>query len=98
VSQKRISAMIAALSTSAFAGSSECPAPPVSTSAAAICAAESYLTKVPDAALPMKYQAVELEDHWVVSYRPKDSNVRGGGGELTVDRASGKVSFVRWYR
>jgi hypothetical protein len=46
----------------------------------------------------MNYQAAEKKEHWVVTYSPRDSNGRGGGGKLRVEKATGKVTFVEWYR
>jgi hypothetical protein len=46
----------------------------------------------------MAYQAVEKKDHWVVTYNPSNTNIRGGGGELRVEKATGKVTFVVGYR
>ena len=48
--------------------------------------------------MPMKYQAIEQKDHWVVTYNPSDTNIRGGGGELRVEKATAKVTFVVGYR
>ena len=46
----------------------------------------------------MNYQAMEKQDHWVVTYNPSDTNIMGGGGELRVEKATGKVTFVVGYR
>jgi len=57
-----------------------------------------YLSKEINSATTLKYQTSERKDHWMVMYSPKDSSVRGGGGELRVEKDTGKVSFVVGYR
>jgi len=46
----------------------------------------------------LKYQAEEQDEYWFVVYGPKESNVRGGGGKLRIDKATGRVVFVQGYR
>ena len=91
-------AFLAALSACAVAKSADCPVPPVSTAAGATCVAESYVAKGVHAAWAMKFRAKELKGHWLVMFSPTDSNVRGGGGKLRIDKATGQVDVVELYR
>ena len=90
--------VLACLFHCAMANATDCPAPPVSTAASAICLAKLHVVKGEQFAWTLEYRAEELSDHWVVIYGPTDSNVRGGGGKLRVDKATGQVTFVEGYR
>jgi hypothetical protein len=90
--------VLAGLSACAMAHAVDCPAPPISTAASATCRAESYLAKGARVAWTLKYQAEELKEYWLVTYSPTDSNVRGGGGKLRIEKATGQATFVEGYR
>ena len=76
----------------------DCPPPPVLTDSGAICLAETYVSKRSDSPWEMTFQAADLKDHWLVTYNPKDTNIRGGGGKLRVEKFAGRVTFVEGYR
>jgi hypothetical protein len=94
----RIIVPVVLASSSALAAATDCPAPPVVTSDGAICLAELNMATDASQTYALKYQAEEHEDYWLVVYWPKDSNVRGGGGKLRIDKATGRVVFVEGYR
>lgn len=85
-------------SWNAFASAVACPAPPVVTSEAAICLAQLHTSAAASSTYTMKYRAEEHTDFWSVEYWPEAANVRGGGGKLSIDKASGRVVFVEGYR
>jgi len=92
-----IIALMVVASSSASAATTACPAPPVATSDAAICLAKLH-TPSENRTFALKYLTEEHEDYWFVEYWPKDSSVRGGGGKLRIDKATGQVVFVEGYR
>jgi len=98
VSQNRILPLLVSIAACSVAVASDCPTPPVSTVATATCLAEAYVSKGLNSALQMDYQAEELKDYWLVTYSPRDTNVRGGGGKLRIEKLSGRVTFVEGYR
>ena len=98
MSQNRILTLFASFAFNAAVAAGDCPAPPVWTVADATCLAEAYVLRRSDSPWQMKYEALDLKDHWLVTYSPKDSNVRGGGGKLRVEKLSGRVVFVEGYR
>jgi hypothetical protein len=75
----------------------ECAPPPVVTSEHAICIGRRYFAKAPSPG-KLGCEAKEHDKLWLVRCMPESSNVRGGGGELEVDRTSGKVKLVLGYR
>jgi len=95
---QRIIALMALASSSTFAAATACPAPPIVTSDAAVCLAELHTATAASRTYTLKYQAEEHNDYWFVVYGPKESNVRGGGGKLRIDKATGQVTFVEMYR
>jgi hypothetical protein len=89
---------MALASSSAMASNATCPAPPVATSGAAICLAKAQVEKAGSQTYSVLYQVEEHKDYWLVVYGPKESNVRGGGGSLKVDRATGQITVLELYR
>ena len=93
-----IVALLVLASSGALAGTTACPAPPVATSDGAICLAELHMATGPSRTHALKYQAEEHEDYWLVAYGPKESNVRGGGSRLKIQKSTGQVVLVEAYR
>jgi hypothetical protein len=94
----RIIVLMALASSSALSSEAPCPAPPVATSGAAICLAKLQVEKAGSQTYAVSYRVEEHKDHWLVVYAPNESNVRGGGGTLKVDKATGQVAVVERYR
>jgi hypothetical protein len=98
MSAHRIIVLMVIASSSAIASEVACPAPPIATPDAAICVAKLQVAKAGSKTFSVLYRAQEHKDHWLVVYGPKESNVRGGGGKLSVDRETGQVTVVELYR
>ena len=94
----RIIVLMGLASSCALASEANCPAPPVATADAAICLAKLQVGKAGSQTYSVSYRAEAHKDYFVVVYGPKDSNVRGGGGMLKVDRVTGQVALVEVYR
>ncbi len=75
-----------------------CAPPPVASAAAAICLVSAAVARKSDGLWETVYEAVEEKGHWIVVYRPKDLQVRGGGGKCQVDMATGELRFFDGYR
>ena|SRR5687768_14368292 len=94
----RIIVLMVLASSSALGSEATCPVPPIATSDAAICLAKLQVEKENAQTYSVSYRVEEHKDHWLVVYGPKESYVRGGGGKLRVDRATGQVTVVELYR
>jgi hypothetical protein len=75
----------------------DCPPPPVITESHAICLARNFVEN-PKPSLALSYEVSEREGHWLVYYRPTASNVRGGAGDLQIEKISGNVKFVKGHQ
>jgi cytochrome c oxidase assembly factor CtaG len=73
-----------------------CPPLPVETTEHAVCLARQFAEqrKLP---WTLAYQAKEEPTSWLVTYVPEGS-VRGGSGEVRVNKVNGEVSVVQLYR
>ena len=80
----------------AAASAEDCGHPPVTKATNAICLAKRFVKQPSD--WELAFEAKELPNEWLVSYAPTDSNVRGGAGDLKVEKASGKITVVKLYR
>ncbi len=87
---------VAALSYADIA-SSNCAPPPVTTAKHAICLARQYAERS-QPHWELAYSAREERTHWLVIYIPANHEVRGGGGELKVEKEFGIVTFIQGYR
>lgn len=76
----------------------ECAAPPVLTAEHAACLGRQFIERGPPPPWELEYQARDTGSRWVVYYGSSQRGVRGGGGELRVQKKSGVVSFVRGFR
>lgn len=77
----------------------DCAAPPVTAPDHAICLARQFAEQPKPPPRELEFKAKDGASHWLVFYGPKpDSGVRGGGGELRIDKKSGQVTFLRGYR
>ncbi len=94
----RIVPLILLASSSAMALEGPCRAPPVVSSDAAVCLVEMHLKTAASHAVPLKYEAEEHADYWLVVYAPKERDVRGGGGKLRIDKATGQIAVEELYR
>lgn len=75
----------------------ECAPPPVNGAEQAICLAKKFANQSkPKWAL--KFQAKELASDWLVSYSPKNSQVRGVSGEVQVSKVSGTITIKNLQR
>ncbi len=77
--------------------STVCSLPPVTNSDHAVCLAREYV-EVFEHEWRVIYRAEESTSHWLVSYGPSETTVRGGAGDLKVDKASGTVTIIGGYR
>jgi len=91
-------AAVVALLVSMSASAAECAGPPVVNARGAICLARHFVERSGTQQRGSSYSARQTATEWLVSYRPTDNNVKGGGGELRVDKATGEVSVVQLYR
>ena len=94
----RVVRLIILAYSSAVVGATACPSPPVVTSDGAICLAKLRMDSGATRTYKLEYQAEEHKDYWFVWYGPEESNVRGGGGKLRIDKASGRIVVVELYR
>jgi hypothetical protein len=85
-------------SSVALAAENACPKPPVVTADAAICLAQVHIGSTASRTYTVKYQAEEHQDHWSVTFGPRESNVLGSGGKLRIEKVTGRVVFVEGYR
>jgi hypothetical protein len=76
----------------------ECLPPPVATSEQALCLAGKFIKQQPPVPWEVKFKARESDLQWLVSYYPVSNEVRGGAGDLRIDKASGNVTVVQLYR
>lgn len=79
-------------------GRSRCGDPPVTNAEQAVCFARSYLEGTPEGAdwKRLKAEAFEHDESvWVVEFIDERPGVLGGGGQVTVDVKSGKVTGLR---
>jgi hypothetical protein len=76
----------------------DCAAPPVTDAIQAICLARQFVEKPTPPTWELQYEVKETEQDWLVYYSSKSSSVRGGAGDLKVDKKSGEVVFVQGYR
>jgi len=89
--------MSALISGTSVAHSEECPSLPVTTASHAICLAKRFVeNKKPQWAV--SYETKETTDHWLVYYHPASSNVRGGAGDLKIEKSPGTVKLIRGYK
>lgn len=77
---------------------SECAAPPVLKAEHAACLGRQFMERGPPPPWELKYEALDAGASWVVYYAAKQRGMRGGGGELSVHKKSGAVTFVRGFR
>lgn len=75
----------------------DCRPPPVADAEQASCLARKYMERSKDP-WELACRATPTQTHWLVICVPRNHKVRGGGGEFTVDRATGVVEFIRGYR
>lgn len=80
-----------------FCYAKECLPPPVSSEAQAACLAENFVEKR-KYSWETGYRVKDANNYWLVSYYPISSHIRGGAGDLKVEKTSGKVILVRGYR
>lgn len=86
-----------AICISASTASAEgCPPPPVKDESHAICLAQQYAKH--SNPWELTFEAQEQPKEWLVSYAPKSSGIRGGAGDLKIEKESGKVIVVKLYR
>ena len=100
ISMKPIAPLVAlgcSLIASAVAAQ-DCGTLPVVTATQAICLAEQSGYAERNPRIELQWEASDAKSHWLVLYRPKSFEVRGGGGDLKVDKKSGKVTFLKGYR
>ena len=71
---------------------------PVASEESAICIARQFVNSPAPAQWEVTFRAEEVQSQWKVSFSPTSSTVRGGSGELVVDKLSGKVTVVRLNR
>jgi hypothetical protein len=76
----------------------ECAAPPVLTAEQAACLGRQFIERSPPPPWELKYEVRDAGSRWVVYYGPSQRGVRGGGGELSVNKKSGVVIFVQGSR
>jgi hypothetical protein len=76
----------------------ECRPPPVASSEQALCFAGKFIKQQPPVPWEVKFNVKESDLQWLVSYHPVSSEVRGGAGDLRIDKASGRVTVVQVYR
>ena len=77
----------------------ECAAPPVVNANHAVCLARQFAERPTPPPWELEFQVKERGSHWFVYYGPKlGSGVRGGGGDLKIDKKSGQVTFIRGHR
>jgi hypothetical protein len=95
---RRIIVLMALASSGALASEARCFAPPVATSDAAACLAKLQVEKGGSQTYSVSYRVEEHKEYWLVMYAPKESNIRGGGGTLKVNKATGQVAVVERYR
>jgi hypothetical protein len=74
-----------------------CGSAPVVKADHAICLARQF-TNRDKAPWELEFHAKEAKSHWTVSYKPINHQVRGGAGDLKVDKKSGQVTFIKGYR
>lgn len=88
---------ITPLSPLAFAA--QCPPPPVESKTHVACIAHQFVERLSPPEWEITFEANESEKLWVVSYGPKlGSGIRGGGGTLSINKATGKVVLLKRYR
>ena len=76
----------------------KCGPLPVASKEIAICLARQFVNAPTSPEWEVTFSAEEVELQWRVWFGPKSSDVRGGSGELVVDKQSGKVTVVHLYR
>jgi hypothetical protein len=86
------------LSQSSMASSKECPPPPVASAAHATCLGLQYFESPTPSSWELGCEAREQGSAWLVRCTPRSSGVRGGGGEVEVEKLSGKVKLILGYR
>jgi hypothetical protein len=92
-------AATALLTLSAAASAGDCAAPPVTTADHAVCLARQFAEKPKPPPWELEFKAKEAASHWLVYYGPKPSSgVRGGAGDLQIEKKSGEVRLLRGYR
>jgi len=69
----------------------------VASATQAICFARQF-TDREKAFSELEFEAKERKADWMVHYRPKSLQVRGGAGDLKVDKKSAAVTFIKGYR
>jgi hypothetical protein len=90
-----LAAAALALAGSACAAD-QCAPAPVKDAEHAICIASQYAKQ--SNPWELRFETKEQPKDWLVSYYPKESSVRGGAGDLKIEKASGKVTVVQLYR
>ena len=89
--------LVLAFSAAAVTASAEdCGRPPVTTATHAICLAEHYTKRAH--ARELTFEAKEQPTEWLVSYSPKDQDCCGDAGDLKIEKASGKITWVKAQR
>lgn len=77
----------------------ECGPPPVIETDHAICLARRFAERPTPPPWELEFEVKDAESHWLVFYGPNaGSGVRGGGGDLKIDKKSGEVIFLRGHR
>lgn len=89
--------LLPALLTVFAAHAEECPLPPVNSAPHAVCLAKRFAEN-PKPEWTVGYEAKETKGHWLVYYRPTSRGVRGGGGDIQIEKVSGVVKLLRGYR
>lgn len=99
---KRISSTLAgalaALLVAPGARAAECGALPVKAAEQATCLARGFLVANQAPQWDVAFEPLDRGKRWHVRYAAKSPNVRGGSGELSVEKDSGKVTLVWGYR
>lgn len=84
---------------SPLAFAAQCPAPPIESKTHANCLARQFVEHSSPPEWELTFDANESEKLWFVSYGPKlGSGIRGGGGMLSINKATGKVVLLKRYR
>ena len=92
-------AITAFLTVSPVASAGDCAKPPIATADHAVCLARQFAEKPKPPPWELEFKAKETASHRLVYYGPKTgSGVRGGAGDLQIDKKSGAVTLLRGYR
>lgn len=90
----QLTAAVVLLTLGQFVLALECGPPPVIDTDHAICLARHFAGRPTPPPWELEFEVKDAESHWLVFYGPKaGSGVRGGGGDLKIDKKSGEVIF-----